>query len=154
MRAFIIVAIRLFAVFLIADGVMSFLPQLIALAVANNLAEPVEIPYVYLGTLFLFSAGIALALWLFAEKIAIRVAPEDGPVLGPGEERLVRAGTLLIGVFWLVRGAHVLIGQAIEVGSLNWGALLLVVLSILLILGAQAVGSVYQKLRAYDGSDV
>ncbi|WP_341580987.1 hypothetical protein [Marinobacter metalliresistant] len=145
MRELIEIVIKVFAAYLVFSTVGNYVPMAL---VPNAFSGP-NSPYIgFLAAGVSVPIGIGIILWLRAPKIAkAALSPEvPGPVVP--ESGVVAAGVFLIGVYWFVRSASVLLTQLGSQASLNYGWFAVLILSVALILGNDFIAKVFRKIRA------
>lgn len=149
MRPFSILLIRILAIYLVLNPLLAVLPTIFS----PGSAELVDEWLLFLVAGVLIPLGAGLLLWLFAGALAKKIhgdaVPESGLTLS--ETGLVRAGSFLIGVYLFIQHMGIVLSQYASVGLIAYGSLIVIGLSVCLIVGANAIGKLYKKIK-YAGS--
>lgn len=92
-------------------------------------------------------------LWFAARPLANKIhgGSAAAPNVTLSEAGLVRAGSFLIGVYLLVQHAGTAISQWAWGGIVAYGSLFVILLSVGLIVGANAMGKLYKKIKYAGG---
>ena len=150
MNAFSILLIRVLAIYLVLNPLLSMSPFLFGLGSYESLNE--WLPVLIAGALIPMVAGVVL--WFSARALAnkIHAGSRQEATVNISEEGLVRAGSFLIGVYLLVQHAGTAISQWAWGGIIAYGSMFVLVLSVGLIVGANSMGKLYKKIKyAGDG---
>lgn len=149
MRAFSILLIRILAIYLVLNPLLAVLPILFSPGSAELVDE--WLPFMVAGVLMPLGAGLLLSF--FAGALAKKIHSDTDPesTLTVSETGLVRAGSFLIGVYLFIQHMSIVLSQYMSVGLIAYGSLIVIVLSVCLIVGANGLGKLYTKIK-YAGS--
>jgi len=146
MKPFTILLIRLLGLYLFLNTLFAILPALLG----PNAGElwSAELLPVLIATLAVPMVGGVL-LWCFAGRLAARLhgggeAEAAGQVK---DDDLVRAGTFLIGTYLVVRHIGMLVGAYSTSGAVAYGALVVVVAGLGMMLGGGALAALYRRVK-------
>ena len=149
MNAFSILLIRVLAIYLVLNPLLSMSPFLFSLGSDESLNE--WLPVLIAGVLIPMVAGVVL--WLSARALAnkIHAGARQEPSVAISEEGLVRAGSFLIGVYLFVQHAGTVISQWAWGGILAYGSMFVLLVSVGLIVGANSMGQLYRRIKYAGG---
>lgn len=144
MKELVEIIIKVFAAYLVFSTMGNYVPLVLVPDAFSGPNSP------HIG---FFAAGlsapivIGVVLWLRAPKIskAAFSAEVCRPIIQ--ESGVVAAGVFLIGVYWFVRSASVLLAQLGSQASANYGWCVVMVLSVGLILGNSFIARIFQRIR-------
>lgn len=148
MKPFSVLLIRLLAVYLAINPLLSVSPLLFS---PSFDAERIQwLPGLVATTVIPIIAGVAL--WCFAGTLANKIhgSGRAEPALSVSEAGLVRAGSFLIGVYLFVQHLGTAISQWAWGGLVAYGSLTVIILSIGLMLGTRFLGKLYKRLKYFE----
>lgn len=148
MKPFSILLIRLLAVYLAINPLLSVSPLLFSPSFEEELAQ--WLPGLVATIVIPIIVGIAL--WFSAVTLTNKIHDSDSTdsALSISEAGLVRAGSFLIGVYLFVQHLGTAISQWVWGGIVAYGSLAVVLLSIGLILGTSFLGKLYRRLKYFE----
>ncbi|NWN89948.1 hypothetical protein HLV39_00370 [Marinobacter adhaerens] len=144
MRALVEIIVKVFAAYLAFSTVGNYVPLAFSPEAWGGAHSP-HLPYLTAG--LLVPIIISIVLWLKAPKIAKASFSTDTPGPAIPESGVVAAGVFLIGIYWLVRSISILVTQLGAPSPINYGWLVVLLLSVGLILGNTLIAKVFRKLR-------
>ncbi|PRY61620.1 hypothetical protein B0H98_11120 [Vreelandella songnenensis] len=147
MKPFSILLIRLLAVYLAINPLLSASPLLFSPSFEAELTQ--WLPGLVATIVIPIIVGIAL--WFSAVTLANKIHENDSAdsALSISEAGLVRAGSFLIGVYLFVQHLGTAISQWTWGGMVAYGSLAVVILSIGLMLGTRFLGKLYRWLKYF-----
>ncbi|WP_447528385.1 hypothetical protein [Vreelandella sp. TE19] len=146
MQAFSVVLIRVLAIYLIVTPVMVLWPAAMS---ASGVGEFDQWRLIVI-TGVLPALFIGALLWFKAPAIGQRLHRyESAPSAALDEAGLVRAGSFLIGVYLLVQHLGGLLSTLGFAGRIDYGALAVILLSLVLILGVNFIEKLYHRFRNF-----
>jgi hypothetical protein len=152
MKPFSILLLRVLSLYLVLTALFSFLPILFSSS-RTQVFEAELFPILIASLLLPLVGGIVL--WILAPWVSDRIHRYDeieGSQSPINDSGLVSAGLFLIGMFLLVRNIAYLVGNYNVSKSVDFGAIFVVVVSLLLIVGNGFFTKIYKKIR-YFGID-
>ena len=149
MRPFSVLLIRILAIYLALNPLLSVSPILFSSGSGESRSE--WLPVLVAGVLIPMVVGVIL--WFSAQRLAnkIHVGSAAEPSVNISEEGLVRAGSLLIGIYLFVQHIGTAISQWAWGGIIAYGSLSVIVLSLGLIIGTHSMGKLYKKIKYAGG---
>ncbi|MFA0813851.1 hypothetical protein [Microbulbifer epialgicus] len=141
MIQFSVLAIKIFAAYLVLSNLGNSLPLFF------QPGARVEAPTWALIGWLIIPLVIGIALWFCASTIAQKIISVDAEETSLSEDGLVAAGTFLIGIYWALRSVGAIVGQLSSVGTVNYGYVIVFIISVLLIFGNKTIIRIYRKLR-------
>ncbi|WP_444901888.1 hypothetical protein ACJJIG_00980 [Microbulbifer sp. SSSA007] len=144
MKQFSELTIKILAAYLVLSNLGNALPFIIAPA-SWGISGPIPIAPV-LGSIVV-PAVIGIILWVLAPKIAPKIIRSTDGDASISEKGLVAAGTFLIGVYWALKSVGVIVGQLFTQGTINYGYVTVLLISLAMIFGGRFVTTMYHRLR-------
>ena len=144
MKQFSELAIKILAAYLVLNNLGNAFPLFLAPESWGN-GEPLPIAPVIGWVVVPAIAGIVL--WVLAPQIAHKIFSASEQDTAISENGLVVAGTFLIGIYWALKSVGVIVGQLFAMGTVNYGYVAVLVVSLALVLGGRFVATVYDRLR-------
>lgn len=150
MKPFSVLLIRILAIYLALNPLLSVSPILFSSGSGESRSE--WLPVLVAGVLIPMVVGVIL--WFSARTLANKIHGGSAaePSVNISEAGLVRAGSLLIGVYLLVQHIGTALSQWTWGGIIAYGSLAVIVLSVGLIVGSSSLGKFYKKIK-YAGSN-
>lgn len=145
MRPFSVLLIRILALYLVLNPLLSVSPLLFTPQLE------VEWQAVLAGVGIPLLAGVAL--WISANSLASKIhgtSSADDARVPISESGLVRAGSFLIGVYLFIQHIGAVINQWAWGGGIAYGSLTVAVLALVLMLGARFWGALYLRLKYFE----
>ncbi|MEQ5801450.1 hypothetical protein [Halomonas sp. H10-9-1] len=144
MKPFSILLIRLLGLYLFLNTLFVILPALLG----PNAGElwSAELLPVLIATLAVPLVGGVL-LWSFAGRLAGKLHGGGEADVRINDHDLVRAGTFLISVYLVVRHLGLLVGRYASSGDVAYGALVVVVAGLGMMLGGGALAVLYRRVK-------
>lgn len=148
MKPFSILLIRLLAIYLVINPLLSMSSLLLGPVFDAKLTQWLPVIGAVIGTPII--AGVVL--WFSAGALANKIhgSAGAGVELSIGEKGLVRSGCFLIGVYLFVQHIGTALSQWAWSGRVAYGSLAVIVLSIGLMLGTRFLGKLYRRLKYYE----
>lgn len=148
MKPFSILLIRLLAVYLAINPLLSVSPLLFSPGFDAELTQ--WLPGLVATIVMPIIAGIVL--WFSAGALTNKIHSSESaePALTISDGGLVRAGSFLIGVYLFVQHLGTAISQWTWGGIVAYGSLAVIVLSIGLMLGTCFLGKLYRRLKYFE----
>ncbi|GAB2899528.1 hypothetical protein GCM10027180_31930 [Microbulbifer echini] len=90
---------------------------------------------------------MGILLWIYAPKIADKKISSSVKDDAISEGGLVVAGVFLIGVYWALKSVGIILSQFLNSGTVDYGYVSVLLISVFLILGGKFITNMYHKLR-------
>lgn len=137
------ISIRILAIYVLANSVNSAYSHLYLRSI--NFYDGDAVYFLVAGSLVIAIVLSAL-MWFLAPKLAGKlVAGHDAQPIS--ESGIVSAGSFVIGLYWFMKSLLMAITSYAGEQHLNIGALVLLFISVLIILGNKIVSDLYNRLR-------
>lgn len=144
MKSYAVITIRILAFYILANSANTAYSHLYLQQM--NFYDGTSVYWLIVGTLIV-ALSISVALWFSAPKMAARI------VAGHNDESIseagvVSAGSFLIGLYWFIKSIAINISNAQNGHEVHIGAVFLLAVSLLVMLGNKYVSVAYTKLRS------
>lgn len=146
MKPFSILLIRVLGLYLFLSILFSVIPVFFGPNTREFWSD--ELLPVLLATVVVPMVGSVL-LWCFADRLASRLHGDVEANIRVKDDDLVRAGTFLIGVYLVVRHIGLLVGEYTSFGTVAYGALVVVIAGLCMMLGGRFLVALYRKVKYF-----
>ncbi|WP_370979736.1 hypothetical protein [Agaribacterium sp. ZY112] len=145
MKQIAILLIRLLSIYLIYQAITSVTS---ILAIPQSWGSKTELLLPALAWIVIpLLAGVLL--WWLSPKLANSALSQTDETRNITEDGVVRSGTFLIGLFILIKSISLLVGRWSAQSVVDYGSLVAVILSLLLLCGSGVIAKAYKVMRTW-----
>jgi len=150
MKPLIELSIKLFAAYLVLSN-SSYVINLALWRNDGDLLINEAVIWVPIIGYLIIPLIMGVILWFMSPRIADRLDYSDSPSIS--EKGVISAGAFVVGLYWLLHSIGVVLGQYVSQQTINWGHVVVFVMSFFLIFSGQAIVVAYIKLRRFGDSE-